>query len=107
MNLWRWGLVTACLATIAALPLALIENPRLAWAAVVGGVCLILWLSEAVPPYVPTFVLWALTPLFLGPLGEEFGLRRVLGWSADPVLALCCLLISLTGPFVLGLLGIP
>lgn len=75
-------------AAAVALPLALLEDPVLAGAAVVGGLCLVLWLSETVPPYVPTFVLWALTPLLLGPSGEEFGLRRVLGWSAEPVLAL-------------------
>jgi sodium-dependent dicarboxylate transporter 2/3/5 len=63
---------------------------------VVAGVCLILWLSEIVPPYVPTFVLWALAPLLLAPLGEDFGLRRVLGWSADPVLVL------FLGGFTLG-----
>jgi sodium-dependent dicarboxylate transporter 2/3/5 len=84
----RWGLVAAFAAAVVALPLALLEEPTLAWAAVVGGLCLILWLSEVVPPYVPTFVLWALTPLLLGPFGEEFSLGRVLGWSAEPVLAL-------------------
>ncbi len=87
----RWGLVatfTVVGIAVVALPLALLESATLAWAAVIGGVCLLLWLSEAVPPYVPTFVLWALTPLLLGPLGEEFGLQRVLGWSAEPVLAL-------------------
>jgi sodium-dependent dicarboxylate transporter 2/3/5 len=84
----RWGLLAAFAVAVVALPLALLEDPILAWAAVVGGLCLLLWLSEIGPPYVPTFALWALTPLLLGPLGEEFGLRRVLGWSAEPVLAL-------------------
>jgi sodium-dependent dicarboxylate transporter 2/3/5 len=81
-------LAAAAVAAAAVLPLVLIDEPVVARAAVVAGVCLILWLSEIVPPYVPTFVLWVLAPLLLGPLGEEFGLRRVLGWSADPVLAL-------------------
>jgi solute carrier family 13 (sodium-dependent dicarboxylate transporter), member 2/3/5 len=80
------ALALAALATAA--PWALIEDPVVARAAAVGGLCLVLWLSEAVPPYVPTFVLWALTPLALGAFGEELGLRAVLGWSADPVLAL-------------------
>ncbi len=84
----RWMLVAPLAAAAVALPLTFIEDPTIAWAAVVGGVCLLLWLSEAVPPYAPTFVLWALTPLLLGPLGEEFGLQPVLGWSAEPVLAL-------------------
>ena len=40
------------------------------------------------PPYVPTFVLWALTPLLLFGFGDQFQLTRVLSWSANPVLAL-------------------
>lgn len=55
---------------------------------VVAGVCLTLWLTEVVPPYVPTFILWALTPLLLYSFGDQFQLTRVLGWSANPVLAL-------------------
>lgn len=55
---------------------------------IVAGVCLTLWLTEVVPPYVPTFVLWALTPLLLHSFGDQFHLTRVLGWSANPVLAL-------------------
>ena len=52
------------------------------------AVCLTLWLTEVVPPYVPTFVLWALTPLLLHGFGDQFQLTRVLGWSANPVLVL-------------------
>lgn len=40
------------------------------------------------PPYVPTVVFWALTPLLLQPFGAEFRFASVLSWSADPVLAL-------------------
>lgn len=86
--LWKWALVAAAVAAAAALPSLWIDEPTIARAAFVAGVCLILWLSEIVPPYVPTFVLWVLAPLLLQPLGEEFRLGRVLGWSADPVLAL-------------------
>jgi sodium-dependent dicarboxylate transporter 2/3/5 len=65
-----------------------IREPVLRRATIVASVCLTLWLTEAVPPYVPTFVLWALTPLLLFGLGDQFQLTRVLGWSANPVLAL-------------------
>ena len=86
--LWKKAVVAAAVAAAVALPLVWIDEPVMARAAVVAGVCLVLWLSEAVPPYVPTLVLWTLTPLLLEPLGEAFGLARVLAWSADPVLAL-------------------
>ena len=36
----------------------------------------------------PTLFLWAMTPLLLSGYGEQFQLTRVLGWSANPVLAL-------------------
>jgi len=65
-----------------------IEDPILQRAVIIAAVCLTLWLTEVVPPYVPTFVLWALTPLLLLGFGEQFQLARVLGWSANPVLAL-------------------
>jgi sodium-dependent dicarboxylate transporter 2/3/5 len=57
-------------------------------AAIIGGLCIALWLSEWVPVWVPTLVLWAATPLLLGTLGGEFAPLRVLAWSVDPVLAL-------------------
>ena len=65
-----------------------IQEPILQRAIIVAGVCLTLWLTEVVPPYVPTFVLWALTPLLLFGFGDRFQLTHVLGWSANPVLAL-------------------
>lgn len=65
-----------------------IQEPILRRAIIVAGVCLTLWLTEVVPPYVPTFVLWALTPILLFGFGDQFQLTRVLGWSANPVLAL-------------------
>lgn len=65
-----------------------IEDPLFRRAIIVAGVCLTLWLTEVVPPYVPTFALWALTPLLLHGFGDQFQLTRVLGWSANPVLAL-------------------
>jgi sodium-dependent dicarboxylate transporter 2/3/5 len=84
----RWAVVATAAAAIAALSLGSSAEPLIARSALVAGVCLVLWLSEVVPPYVPTLVLWALVPLLLEPFGQEFRLARVLGWSADPVLAL-------------------
>lgn len=37
-----------------------IHDPVIRRAMIVAGVCLTLWLTEVVPPYVPTLVLWAL-----------------------------------------------
>src|SRR5918911_2720986 len=84
----RWALTAAAVAVVSVLSLALVEDPVLARALIVAGACLVLWLGEAVPPYVPTLVLWALVPLLLQPFGEAFRLASVLGWAADPVLAL-------------------
>ncbi len=83
-----WWAVAVCCGAVAVGSLVFIEQPLLARAALVAGVCLTLWLSEAVPPYVPTFVLWALTPLLLQPLSADFRLGRVMAWAAEPVLAL-------------------
>lgn len=77
-------LISVC----AAVSLIWIRDPILQRTAIVAGVCLTLWLTEVVPPYVPTFVLWALTPVLLFGYGDQFQLTRVLGWSANPVLAL-------------------
>jgi sodium-dependent dicarboxylate transporter 2/3/5 len=64
------------------------KDPVFARALAIAGICLVLWLTEVVPPYVPTLLLWAMTPLLLSGYGEQFHLTRVLGWSANPVLAL-------------------
>ncbi|HYH86862.1 MAG TPA: DASS family sodium-coupled anion symporter [Pyrinomonadaceae bacterium] len=92
----RRASVIVIIAGLAALSLVWIKDPLIARAVVVAGVCLTLWLSEAVPPFVPTLVLWLMTPLLLQPLSEEFRLGRVLGWSAEPVLVL------FLGGFALG-----
>lgn len=65
-----------------------IKDPVFARALAIAGICLVLWLTEVVPPYVPTLLLWAMTPLLLSGYGEQFHLARVLGWSANPVMAL-------------------
>lgn len=75
----------------------LIADPVHARAALIGGACLVLWLTELVPPFVPTLLLLVLTPLLLGGLGADYRLGAVLAWSADPVLAL------FVGGFALGI----
>ena len=84
----QWLIVGSIAVVVAVLCLSLIANPIHARAAAIAGVCLVLWLSETVPPYVPTFVLWACVPLFLQPFGDAFRLGKVLNWAADPVLVL-------------------
>lgn len=78
------AIIAACLIS----SLVWIEEPLLQRAIIVAGIYLTLSLTEVVPPYVPTLVLWALTPLLLLGLGDQFRLPSVLGWSANPVLAL-------------------
>jgi sodium-dependent dicarboxylate transporter 2/3/5 len=80
-----------------AAPHYLIENPILARVISVSGICLSMWFSEVLPPFVPTFLLWVLIPLFLSSQGSRFDLQHVLTWAADPVLAL------FLGGFALGL----
>src|SRR5687768_10903150 len=83
------GVCVAGVITIAVvLPILALEDSVASRAAVIALVCLALWLTEAVPPFVPTLLLWLSTPLLLGDGRPEFSLASVLGWSADPVLAL-------------------
>ena len=65
--------------------LTLIDAPSAARAGAVVAVCLTLWLLEVVPPFVPTLLILALSPL--GVAGER-PLATLMGWMADPVLAL-------------------
>jgi len=62
----------------------------------IAAVCLLLWISEIVPPFVPTLLLWTLVPLLLGSIDGRFSLSQVLSWAVDPVMAL------FFGGFVLG-----
>jgi len=62
----------------------------------IATVCLVLWLLEVTPPFVPSLLLFVSIPLFLYPLNSTYSLPRVLGWATDPVLAL------FFGGFVLG-----
>jgi sodium-dependent dicarboxylate transporter 2/3/5 len=77
------------LAAVAAASLLFIPDPLRARAALIAGVCLVLWLSEAIPLYATTIVLWAGVALLLAPLDPKaFNLNRVLTWAAQPVMAL-------------------
>ncbi|HET6893376.1 MAG TPA: DASS family sodium-coupled anion symporter [Pyrinomonadaceae bacterium] len=84
----RWSLAASLSAALVVSSWFWIEDPVFARAVAIAGTCLVLWLTEVVPPYVPTLVLWAMTPLLLSGYGEQFQMARVLGWSANPVLAL-------------------
>lgn len=151
-------LAAATVIAISTLSLTTIEDPIIARALIVAGACLTLWLSEAVPPYVPTLALILMlclasallsalmsntaTATMLIPLAASldpspstailvavaasFGIPFVIstppnamiygegGIQSRDLLApglvlmiLGCLLVSLTGPFVLNLMGIP
>src|SRR5688500_17002022 len=64
-------------------------DPTLFRAAVIAGACLILWLSETVPLYATTLLLWVAVVALLGPLNPEaFSVSRVLATAANPVMAL-------------------
>ncbi len=79
---------------LATLSLVLIVDPLQARAVAIASFCLTLWLGEAVPAYVPTFLLLAAVPMFLP--GPTYGLSSVVDWMADPVLVL------FLGGFTLG-----
>jgi len=83
--------IAISLMMLVALPvsaIAFIGNPLHARVCALAAVCLVLWLSEIVPLFVPTLVLWVGAALLLRPFGPEYSLSTVLGWSASPILAL-------------------
>src|SRR5687767_4386198 len=84
--LWSAALVAGgAVATVA----LRIDDPKQSRAALVAGVCLVLWLTELIPLYATTIVLWAGTALLLAPLdAKQFSLSQVLSWAANPVMAL-------------------
>lgn len=73
-----------------------VDSPIVARSLLIAGVCLTLWLTELVPPFVPTLLLLAATPTLLGSVDTGYKLPAVLAWCADPVLAL------FLGGFTLG-----
>jgi sodium-dependent dicarboxylate transporter 2/3/5 len=84
----RWGAVGIAAILVLFLPAVFIDSPLYARIISIGGICLLLWITEIVPPFVPTFLLWALIPIFLAPLDSKFALTEVLSWAADPVILL-------------------
>lgn len=84
----RWFVAGILATTLVVSSWLWIKDPVFARAVAIAGICIVLWLTELVPPYVPTLLLWAMTPLLLSGYGDQFHLTRVLGWSANPVLAL-------------------
>lgn len=94
MKRWmRIGIVAVLLIVI---PQLFIESSLYARVVSIAGLCLLLWISEIVPPFVPTLLLWTLVPLLLAPIDPRFALGNVLSWAVDPVMAL------FFGGFVLG-----
>ena len=79
---WLFGVLAATTAWLT------ISEPMAARAAAIAVMCLTLWLTEIVPPFAPTLLLVAAVPVLLTPFGPEHRLGPVLGWLADPVLAL-------------------
>lgn len=71
-------------------------DPQLTRTLLLAFICVVLWLSELVPPFVPTMLLLAGAPLLLGQFGPAYQFGAVLAWAADPVLVL------FFGGFVLG-----
>lgn len=65
-----------------------VEGPVASRAVLIGGACLVLWLTEVVPPFVPTLLLMGATPALMGPLAADYRLGAVLAWGVDPVLVL-------------------
>jgi solute carrier family 13 (sodium-dependent dicarboxylate transporter), member 2/3/5 len=82
----RFGACVVIGATLAFLSFNLIDDPLQARAVALASFCLVLWLGEAVPGFVPSLLLLGLIPLVLP--GSTFQLSAVLGWMADPVLVL-------------------
>jgi solute carrier family 13 (sodium-dependent dicarboxylate transporter), member 2/3/5 len=80
----RW-IAIAMAPLLAYMVAASVASPQQAYSAGLATACVVLWLAQLVPVFVPTLVLLALGPVLLG---HEFTTTRVLGWALDPVLAL-------------------
>ena len=93
----RWYFLTIAALASVLVPAVMLESVIYSRVLAIAGLCLLLWLSEIVPPFVPTLLLWSLIPILLGPLDDgKFSLSNVLSWAVDPVIAL------FFGGFVLG-----
>lgn len=89
----RWSGPRPALAVAGLVGVALVaglgvEGPVASRAVLIAGACLVLWLTEVVPPFVPTLVLLGATPAVMGPLGADYRPAAVLAWAVDPVLVL-------------------
>ena len=71
-------------------------DPQLARTLLLAFICVALWLSELLPPFIPTMLLLGGAPLLLGRFGSAYEFGNVMRWAADPVLVL------FFGGFVLG-----
>jgi sodium-dependent dicarboxylate transporter 2/3/5 len=72
----------------AILPFFLLDSPVASRVVAIASVCIVLWLLDVVPPFVPTLLLWVLVPVVLSPFDAKYSLVNTLRWAADPVLAL-------------------
>ena len=68
--------IAIVIALLIVVPQFLIGSAIYARVISITAVCLVLWLSEIVPPFVPTLLLWTLVPLTLAPADAKFSLRR-------------------------------
>jgi sodium-dependent dicarboxylate transporter 2/3/5 len=68
--------------------LGLIRDARLAGAAILVALTVVLWLTEVIPAWVTSMALVAATPIVLGQADPEFSLPAVLSRAADPIMAL-------------------
>jgi solute carrier family 13 (sodium-dependent dicarboxylate transporter), member 2/3/5 len=87
-NRRKWVFAAIAITFAAVLPFITFESSLVARVVSITCVCLVLWLLELVPAFVPTLLLWILVPLFLSHLEPKYSLANTLRWAADPVLAL-------------------
>jgi sodium-dependent dicarboxylate transporter 2/3/5 len=77
-----------------------VGDPMLSSAASLAGICVVLWLSEVIPLYVTTFILWIGMVAVLGRLDPvTFSWSRVMAPVTSPVMVL------FFGGFVLSIAG--
>lgn len=81
-------LVAAAVLPAVVLPHLLFGPGATAAVVSIAGVCLVLWLSELTPPFVPTLLLWVFIPVILFQFDEKYSIVNTLKWAADPILAL-------------------
>jgi sodium-dependent dicarboxylate transporter 2/3/5 len=87
-NLRRPLVAVACLILVVLASVTAIRDPILCRVAILSGFAIILWLSEVVAAHVTTLALVAAIPIVLGGADPAYRIGSVMGWAADPVLAL-------------------